>query len=276
MPRAQPKSGKAASSKPSGPPAFPGLLEEMTIEEVRAFKARVVVLPLGSTEPHGPHLPYGTDTFQVTRLCREAVAKANARGARALLYPALPITNNANARKLPFALRMGVRTLMTVLVDIATQVKADGVDKIVIVNGHGGNPGAILATLREIAGMDNMPFVCSCEGGRQCAPGFQTPIEHASDHAGESETSRMLSIRPDLVRTAKLGNFPRGKVKVPMLATTDFVRPWHCYLPESAGGETRTSNAAKGETLYVAESDGIAELLVQLAEAKFDARFPYE
>ena len=45
-------------------PAFPGLLEEMTVEDIRAFKPEVVVLPLGSTEPHGPHLPMGTDTYQ--------------------------------------------------------------------------------------------------------------------------------------------------------------------------------------------------------------------
>ena len=96
------------------PPACPGLLEEMTVEEVRAFDPEVVVLPLGSTEPHGPHLPMGTDVYQVTRLCRLAVAAANANTARALLYPTLPITNNANFRAFPFALRIGIRTLMSV------------------------------------------------------------------------------------------------------------------------------------------------------------------
>ena len=102
-------------------PVFPGLLEEMTGENVRAFKPEVVVLPLGSTEPHGPHLPMGTDTYQVTRLCRLTVEGANRRGARTLLYPTLPIANNANFRKFPFSLRIGIRTLMSVIVDIVTQ-----------------------------------------------------------------------------------------------------------------------------------------------------------
>src|SRR5262249_19909693 len=132
----------------------------MTIDDVRAFGAEVAVLPLGSTEPHGPHLPYGTDTFQVTNLSREGVRIANSRGGRVLLYPTPPLTNNVNFRKFPFACRIGVRTLMTVIIDIVMQCKEDGVMKFVIVNGHGGNPGAIAAAMREIAGMDDMPFVC--------------------------------------------------------------------------------------------------------------------
>lgn len=257
----------------AAPPAFPGLLEEMTIEDVRAFDPEVVVLPLGSTEPHGPHLPLGTDVYQVTRLCRLAVEQANAQTARALLYPTLPITNNANFRAFPFALRIGIRTLMSVIIDIAQQCYEDGIRKVVIVNGHGGNPATIDAALREIAGMDDMPFVCWTGG---IAPeGFANPIEHHSDHAGESETSRMLWIRPDLVREDKLADNPFGRLRVAGLAKTRFVRPWHLYVPVSGGGETRASSAAKGETLVTAHATGLAELLVELSNAPYDERFPY-
>jgi creatinine amidohydrolase len=255
------------------PPACPGLLEEMTVEEVRAFDPEVVVLPLGSTEPHGPHLPMGTDVYQVTRLCRLAVAAANANTARALLYPTLPITNNANFRAFPFALRIGIRTLMSVIVDIAKQCYEDGIRKVVIVNGHGGNPATIDAALREIAGMDDMPFVCWTGG---IAPeDFTNPIEHPSDHAGESETSRMLWIRPDLVREDKLADNPFGRLRVAGLAKTHFVRPWHLYVPLSGGGETRVSSAEKGEALITAHAAGLAELLVELSNAPYDERFPY-
>jgi len=255
-------------------PAFSGLLEEMTVEELRKFKPQVAVLPLGSTEPHGPHLPYGTDSYQVTRLSRLGVQRANERGARALLYPTLPITNNANVRKFPFACRIGVQTLIQALIDIATQCREDGVMKMVIVNGHGGNPGAIAAALRQIAGMDNMPFVCLA--ARLNPVGYKSPIVHESDHGGEDETSRMMWIRPDLVRTNKLRNNPHGKVKVPGLHRADFVRPWHLYVPVSAGGETREASAAKGESIIEANAEGLAELLVGLSKAKWDARFPYE
>lgn len=260
------------STTPS-PAAFPGLLEEMTIEEVQAFRPEVVVLPLGSTEPHGPHLPYGTDTYQVTRLSRLAVEQANRAGARALLYPTLPITNNANFRAFPFALRIGVRTLMSALVDIATQCRDDGVRKLVFVNGHGGNPAALDATLRELAGMDDMPFACWTWG---IAPeGYADPFEHPSDHAGEKETSQMLWIRPELVRTDKLADNPFGRLRVASLAKASFVRPWHHYVPASAGGETRRATAAKGESYLTAHADGLARMLVELSRAEYDKRFPY-
>jgi len=246
----------------------------MTLKEVRDFDPEVVVLPLGSTEPHGEHLPYGTDIYEVQTLCREAVAQANAQGAKVLLYPTLPITNNANMRKLPFALRMGVRTLMQVLLDIASQCYEDGVRKMVLVNGHGGNPGAIDATLREMSGMDRMPFACSTKG----TPGedFEDPIEHPSDHAGEDETSRMLAIRPDLVRTDKLKAYPIGKLAVPLLKYASFVRPWHRYMPETAGGETRSSSAKKGRALLDAKAKGLARLLIELSQAPYDDHFPYQ
>ena len=253
--------------------AFPGLLEEMTLDEVRAFNPEVAVLPLGSTEPHGPHLPYGTDTYQVTQMSRMGVEKANARGARALLYPTLPITNNVNMRKFPFACRIGVRTLMTVLADVAMQCKEDGVSKMVLVNGHGGNPGAIAAALRECACRDDMPFLCLA--ARLEPAGYQSPLEAPGEHGDEYETSMMLSIRPDLVRMDRLANNPMSKIKVPGLHRADFVRPWHLYLPVSAGGETRKSTAAKGRTVLEAESEGLAELLVGLSQAAFDERFPY-
>ncbi|HYF49122.1 MAG TPA: creatininase family protein [Planctomycetota bacterium] len=256
-------------------PRISGILEEMTIEEVRAFKPQVAVLPLGSTEPHGPHLPYGTDTIVANTLGRMGVLKANARGARAILYPALPITNNVNFRKLPFGCRIGVRTLMNILVDIATQCREDGVMKLVLLNCHGGNVGTIQAALREIHGMDNMPFVCAAT--RLMPEGFKTPIEHWSDHAGEEETSVIMVARPDLVRKKKLGPNPTGKLKIPNLSKlADFVRPWHLYLPTSACGETRKASQEKGRIVLGARSDGLAELLVQLSKAKFDARFPYE
>ena len=253
--------------------AFPGLLEEMTVEEVERFDPEVVVLPLGSTEPHGPHLPMGTDTFQVTRLCRLAVEQANRRGARALLYPTLPITNNVNLRRFPFALRIGVRTLMSVLLDIVAQCREDGIRKVVIVNGHGGNPAAVEAAMREIAGMEGMPFVCWTGG---IAPdGFEDPIEHPSDHGGESETSRMMWIRPDLVRRGELADNPFGRLRVPALAKAHFVRPWHLYVPAGAGGETRTSSPEKGRKLVEAFAGGLADLLVELSRAPYDERFPY-
>lgn len=253
-----------------------GVLAEMTIDEVRELRPEVVVLPIGSTEPHGPHLPHGTDTFEVTAVAQEGVALANRRGARVLLYPTLPIGNNANMRKIPFALRIGVRTLVQVVIDIVTQCREDGIKKVVILNGHGGNPAALQAAMREMAAMDNMPFVCVAPSWMLRKKDFVNPIEHPSDHAGESEASRMLHIRPDLVHPETFTDNPLGELKVKSLAGVEFVRPWHLYMPNTCGGDSRKATAEKGRIMNESEAEGLADLLVELSAAPWDERFPYK
>ena len=69
-----------------------GILQEMTIDQVREFRAEVVVLGVASTEPHGPILPYGTDFYQCDALCRGAVELAITLAAQAMGY--LPAIRN--------------------------------------------------------------------------------------------------------------------------------------------------------------------------------------
>ena len=257
-----------------------GILSEMTIDDVEDLDPEVVVLGIGSTEPHGPHLPYGTDVYQTDAVCRRAVTRANERGARVLLYPTLPIGNNVNFKAFPFACRIGVRTLMTVVLDVVAALEADGIEKVVLVNGHGGNVQALEAALREHRG-GHRPgegaFVCLTSTYAAAPDEVLDRIEHPSDHAGESETSRMLHIRPDLVREDRLDEFPVQEPTLETLADDRvvFVPPWHGYMPESAGGETRESSAAKGEAIIDGAADWIADLLVELEAAEVHELFPY-
>ncbi len=260
---------------------IPGILETMTVDDVRALAPEVVVIGVASTEPHGPHLPYGTDVFQCDAVCRRAVQWANDRGGRVLMYPTLPIGNNVNFKAFPFACRIGVRTLMQVLLDIIEALEADGVRKIVLVNGHGGNPEAMRAVLREqmhLRPPDEAPFVCLVQGFMLPDQEAKLGIEHRSDHGGESETSQMLHLRPDLVRTDKLDAFPVAAPTLEHLATAsaEFVRPWHVYLPISAGGETRKSTAEKGQRLIDSAAENLAALLVELSQTPWHERFPYD
>ncbi|MCX7805770.1 MAG: creatininase family protein [Planctomycetota bacterium] len=252
-----------------------GILEEMTIEEVRELQPNTAVVPIGSTEPHGPHLPYGSDTFLTRTVPEEAVRRAVRRGAKVICLPTLPIGNNVNFRRFPFALRIGVRTLMRVVEDIVEQLAADGIEKVVVVNDHGGNTDALRAALREIAGRDGSPFVCMV-----CPCDFSGGIEsklikHPSDHAGEWETSMNLAIRPDLVKTDRLADNPFGKLSLPSLRETFFVRPWHLYVPRSAGGESRTASAETGRAILGASIEGLARFLVELSAAPRTPSFPY-
>ncbi len=260
--------------------AVSGILTEMTIDEVRSLSPEVVVLPIGSTEPHGPHLPYGTDTFQVEGVARRAVVHANQRAGRVLLYPTLPISNNVNFQAFPFACRVSVRTLMLTVLDIIEALEQDGVRKVVLLNGHGGNPDTLRATIREHVGRRRPgegAFVCLLQDDSLLPASVKGMIEHRSDHAGEGETSRMLHLRPDLVRQEHFDAFPVMTPGLEALADgrVFHVRPWHGYLPVSAGGETRRSSAEKGKALIEQGALAIADFLVELSNAPMHDLFPF-
>lgn len=107
-----------------------GLLETMTIADVRAFSPEVVMIPVASTEPHGPHLPYGTDTIIGGGVTAKAVQLANAKGAKVLRLPPLPIGNNVNFKAFPFACRIRVETLMAILADLVEFACEEGVNRV--------------------------------------------------------------------------------------------------------------------------------------------------
>jgi len=119
-----------------------GILEEMTIDDVRSLAPNVAVLPIGSTEPHGPALPYGTDNFQVEYVAYGGTRKANEIGGRVVCLPTQRVSLNNNFRAFPFACRMQVPTFMNLLKDLVAMCRAENVHRIVFINGHGGNPDA--------------------------------------------------------------------------------------------------------------------------------------
>ncbi len=249
----------------------------MTIEDVRAFDPEVVAIGVGSVEPHGPVLPYGTDYWQADASVRQGVILANKAGARALMYPTLPVGNNANFKAFPFACRIGIQTLMQMILDIINALAEDGIRKIVLFDGHGGNTDTLRATLRanvDAHGPGQAPFVCLAS----YPPADASLVEDYSDHGGESEVSRMLYLREDLVRKDKFDNFPWGeKPAVEALAGEGvyFVKPWHLHVPASAGGDVRKASVEKGKGLIENAAKHLARLLTQLSKTPWSETFPY-
>jgi creatinine amidohydrolase len=98
-----------------------------------------------------------------------------------------------------------------------------------------------------------------------------------SDHGGESETSRMLHLHPELVRTEKLQLLPVMRPFVEGLAQGKvfYVRPWHLHVPMAGGGETRKASAEKGRIIIDSSADGLADFLVELSRAPWNPDFPY-
>jgi creatinine amidohydrolase len=253
-----------------------GILEELTIDEVRELDPTVCVIPVGSTEPHGPALPYGTDSFRVQAVTYGATRRANEHGGRVLCLPTMRVSLNNNFRAFPFACRVSVPTFMAALSDTVAMCEAEGIRRIVIVNGHGGNTDVIRAVQRDLAARDGA-FVCMLQAHSCASQEAQAVWEHHSDHAGEEETSEILALRPELVHREKAGRFPQLHPKVDALRRfgAEFVRPWHRYVPASAGGDATKANAEKGRTVLESSIRGLAEFLVELSTASDSESFPY-
>lgn len=253
-----------------------GILEEMTIDDVRELNPNVCVFPIGSTEPHGSALPYGTDSFRVESTSYGGTRLANQKGGRVLCFPTQRVSLNNNFRGFPFACRMQVPTFMALLKDLVEMCEAEGIRRFVFVNGHGGNPDVIRAVQRDLAAKDGL-FTCLI-GATSCASDEALAVwEHRSDHAGEEETSEIMHLRPELVRKDLIADNPRNKPQVEALNDfkTDFVRPWHLYIPASAGGDARKASEEKGKTVIDSAIDGMERLLSEISLAPDTDTFPY-
>jgi len=256
----------------------PGILETMTIDDVKAFRPQVIVIPIGSTEPHGPHLPYGTDTFMADGISAEAVRLANQEGARVLRLPPLPIGNNVNFKDLPFACRIRVETLMTVLMDLVTYGVEEGVRKFVIFNCHGGNEAAMTASLRQIFDrFQNTAFVSACTIGSFSSEVSKELFLDGSPHAGDFETSLMQFLAPEIMPRVRPVSAPLQKPSLEALAEgrVVWVRNWAHLMPGSFAGEPGLATAEKGEQFFRAETAGFARFLIELSNAAWHPRFPF-
>lgn len=156
-------------------------LTERVWPELAAADRSVVCIPVGSCEQHGPHLPMHTDT-----LVAEALAAALAdRVERVLVGPSLTITASGEHAAFPGTLSIGTAAMTDVLVELVRS--ADWSDGVVLVNGHGGNRDAV----------DTATATSTAEGRRVLA--WWPHLADGDAHAGRTETSLVLALRPDLV-----------------------------------------------------------------------------
>jgi creatinine amidohydrolase len=180
--------------------------DELTWPEMRDAVARqpVILLPFGTIEDHGPHLPLNTDNAIVEAICLEAARRAPEE---MLVMPLVAYGLDEHHMDFPGTVSVDMQTLLAYVADVALSAARHGFTHILIVNGHGSNApladlaarrvvlasGAICGAMSPNAAIDPTLSEPTLSDMRRSGPGGVA-------HAGEYETALMLHLRPDLVQ----------------------------------------------------------------------------
>ena len=250
-------------------------LDELTMKRVREREFEVAVLPVGATEPHGLHVPYGSDAFhveQVADLCCEAAHK---QGAKVLLLPTLPYGVDSNQMEFPFAMHVGQPVLDAMVTDIVRSLEHHGVRKFVLFNGHGGN--TFKGLLRELFGKTKV-FVTLIDWWMVAADHHKAIFEKPGDHADEMETSVGLALFPELIHLADAddGAVRETRFEAINKGWVQITRPWHLLTKNAGVGDPRAATAEKGRRYIQLTVERVARFLRELSDATMDEQFPYK
>ena len=219
-------------------------LAELTSVQVgqRAVAGAVLVVPLGSTEQHGAHLPLSTDTDVAHELCE----RLRAARADVVVAPALPYGSSGEHAGFAGTLSIGAEVLESLVVELGRSA-GETFHRLAFVNGHGGNSEPVARAVRLL-----------CHEGRD-ARLFQ-PRYAGDAHAGRSETSMLLALRPDAVHPEHaVAGDPRPIGELLPLLRAGGVR---AVTATGVLGDPTGATAAEGRTLL---DEIAARLLDELA-----------
>jgi creatinine amidohydrolase len=249
----------------------PYVLNELTWKTVRDTRYDVAVLPWGATEAHNFHLPYSTDNVETEHIAALAAGRAWERGARVVVLPVVPFGVNTGQLDIPLCLNLNPSTQALVLRDVVTALQGQGVPKLVILNGHGGND--FRQMIRELQPQTSV-FLCTVDWYKVLdLKQFFTDL---GDHAGEMETSVMLHVAPELVLPLSEAGPGRAKrFKIPGLRDgwAWAPRQWRQVTDDTGVGNPQAATADKGRRYVDAVSEKIGEFLVDLARADSGAMY---
>jgi len=251
----------------------PKTMFEMTWEEVQEAlqETDMVVLPIGSTEQHGPHLPLGNDAIQVREFARRTVVKLDEMGTKAVIGPLVPFGVASYHMTFPGTIHLQASTFQAMMYDVCWSLYRAGFRRFVFPLGHGGNYGSMMVVAQRL--------VDDTEDARSLVINWLPTIHHHygelltskknEGHGGEPETSRLLAMHPELVEMGRAQIFYSEKADDaespdhPLLGggVLNPTRGMKALTPFGSVGNPTLARAELGEKLLDIMSNYIAEVV---------------
>lgn len=235
------------------------IISDMTMQEFEAGLAatRMVLIPFGSVEEHGPHLPLSTDTFEAYQVCLRAAE-------RRPLFVAPPI-HYGNCRSSachPGTISISTATLKSLFIDIVTSLRGQGMRSFIAISGHAGGAHGmalqeageeLIARYADISVAVVTEFLLARERARHL---IETP---GDCHAGEIETSRVMHSHPHLVKGSAPEEYPSFPAGI-------LVRDKRRYWPGGVWGDPGKASPEKGARIEEAVVAGLLDLVHAMEE----------
>jgi creatinine amidohydrolase/Fe(II)-dependent formamide hydrolase-like protein len=255
-------------------------LARLTTREIAALDGErtLVVLPVAAVEQHGPHLPVLTDAVIGTAVLTRAL-EMRADDGRVWALPPQVYGKSNEHTGFAGTFALGAQTLAATLSDIARGVHASGLRRLMFLNSHGGNPEIVDYVARDLrAELDMLCFTAHPFRFGLARDIISDAEEGYGIHAGESETSIMLALTPELVRpeqyTPELAPVRRFMRRFTLKGAASF--GWLTRDLSSSGtiGDPRAASAEKGEAILQAEARLVADLIEEALELRLERTRP--
>jgi creatinine amidohydrolase len=222
--------------------------EEHSWTDLEKRKPRVVLLPIGSVEAHGPHLPLATDTIISGEIARRSALELQQKGIYTLILPPLQYAVTDFSRDFPGTITIGKASFQNILKDIASALHDQGIPVLCVVNSHlePAHINTIHEAVREIQGIH---VLFPDKTKKPWASLLTSEFKQGACHAGCYETSLVLAAREELVRNER-ANLSPNPVNLAVLMKQGVTTFKQAGAPHAYFGDPAAATIEEGEQTY--------------------------
>ncbi len=236
-------------------------LETSSWTEIEAAAPKTALVPIGSTEQHGPHAPVGTDTIIARAIADNADREWDGKS---VVLPALPVGVAPYHGRFPGTLSVSTETLRRYTREVVESLSDSSVETVVFVNAHGGNGQTLSHLAREVTEADEIKLEVYCWE-------WMRAVGDHVGHAGELETSVLLHLCPDDIGELVAGNASTWAATVDGGSLHQFTDE---FSENGAVGDATGASAAQGKDALDTSIDALLSFLKRVRSIPEDTENP--